>query len=701
MYGSTDDTSPTRQRRRQRQRSRRIPQGVDVVATAPARIDLAGGWTDTPPVCFEHGARVVNMAVSINGKHPFMVRGRRTPRLSIVLPHGDPAVKHEFTTREELDDHQDPTAPCALLKACIVASGILDDFSSSSSSSSDEQDEDEDEQEQEEEGQEQEHKDDERGVSDRKKDRENNIQHLSCRRPDPRGHQLEQGKQQQQQQTSLTTIISTPMTRAVHLVQQRRSPQETFNCSTTGESCTTNTNTNTTTTTTTTTMPYPSPLTPVPKDGLLGHGETSKTLKGEVCRPKSGDGDDGPASSSARRSTMTNDALSSTSTSTSPIPGPSPSPSPRRTPSPSSSSSLEDVLRRTGGGIEMEMTSTLPVGSGMGTSSILAAAALAVLSTLQGRRWQRETGEEELEGEDNDDEEEEEEEGEEREEREVKKADGESGQRKRKRRGDGRLALGRGRQQRRSMTSMTRRSGSGSINSRTMTTDELLTKTLEVEQRMRTGGGWQDQVGGVLPGLKVGAMERQTQEQPLQLSTRVLDMADETVAAIDQRLLLIYTGQTRLAANLLQTVLGQWAGRDPLVVRTMRELVEDATLCEAKLEQGDLASVGEIMTRYFSLKRYLSSTRLDQPPVVAELTRLLTPFMDGSVLAGAGGGGFLAVLLREGVDREAVVQQVREQLGRQDRAALGLTEESEQSMWAWQARIDRQGLYVRVEERIE
>ncbi|KAF9167668.1 hypothetical protein DFQ26_003632 [Actinomortierella ambigua] len=354
----------------------------------------------------------------------------------------------------------------------------------------------------------------------------------------------------------------------------------------------------------------------------------------------------------------------------------------------------------------MEMTSTLPVGSGMGTSSILAAAALAVLSTLQGRRWQREAGEEEQEGEDNDDEEEEEEEEEEGEEerevrevREVKKADGESGRRKRKRRGDGRLVLGRGRQQRRSMTSMIR--SSGGRNSRTMTTDELLAKTLEVEQRMRTGGGWQDQVGGVLPGLKVGAMERQTQEQPLQLSTRVLDMTDETVAAIDQRLLLIYTGQTRLAANLLQTVLGQWAGRDPLVVRTMRELVEDATLCEAKLEQGDLASVGEIMTRYFSLKRYLSSTRLDQPPVVAELTRLLTPFMDGSVLAGAGGGGFLAVLLREGVDREAVVQQVREQLGRQDRAALGLTEESEQSMWAWQARIDRQGLYVRVEERIE
>ena len=27
-----------------------------IVATAPARIDLSGGWSDTPPICFEHGS---------------------------------------------------------------------------------------------------------------------------------------------------------------------------------------------------------------------------------------------------------------------------------------------------------------------------------------------------------------------------------------------------------------------------------------------------------------------------------------------------------------------------------------------------------------------------------------------------------------------------------------------------------------------
>lgn len=36
--------------------ARAVPLGVWVTSTAPARIDLAGGWTDTPPVCYEYAS---------------------------------------------------------------------------------------------------------------------------------------------------------------------------------------------------------------------------------------------------------------------------------------------------------------------------------------------------------------------------------------------------------------------------------------------------------------------------------------------------------------------------------------------------------------------------------------------------------------------------------------------------------------------
>jgi galactokinase/mevalonate kinase-like predicted kinase len=38
------------------------------VAECPARIDLSGGWTDTPPIAYEKGGLVVNAALLINGK---------------------------------------------------------------------------------------------------------------------------------------------------------------------------------------------------------------------------------------------------------------------------------------------------------------------------------------------------------------------------------------------------------------------------------------------------------------------------------------------------------------------------------------------------------------------------------------------------------------------------------------------------------
>src|SRR5205807_1233175 len=39
-----------------------------VWARSPVRLDLAGGWTDTPPYCLEYGGAVVNVATLLNGQ---------------------------------------------------------------------------------------------------------------------------------------------------------------------------------------------------------------------------------------------------------------------------------------------------------------------------------------------------------------------------------------------------------------------------------------------------------------------------------------------------------------------------------------------------------------------------------------------------------------------------------------------------------
>jgi len=39
-----------------------------VTAECPARVDIAGGWSDTPPITYEQGGAVVNVAITVDGQ---------------------------------------------------------------------------------------------------------------------------------------------------------------------------------------------------------------------------------------------------------------------------------------------------------------------------------------------------------------------------------------------------------------------------------------------------------------------------------------------------------------------------------------------------------------------------------------------------------------------------------------------------------
>lgn len=64
-----------------------------------------------------------------------------------------------------------------------------------------------------------------------------------------------------------------------------------------------------------------------------------------------------------------------------------------------------------------------------------------------------------------------------------------------------------------------------------------------------SGGGWQDQVGGLVGGIKVG---RSRASLPLRVEVELLRPPEDFLASLEQHLLLVYTGKTRLARNLLQ-----------------------------------------------------------------------------------------------------------------------------------------------------
>lgn len=74
-------------------------------------------------------------------------------------------------------------------------------------------------------------------------------------------------------------------------------------------------------------------------------------------------------------------------------------------------------------------------------------------------------------------------------------------------------------------------------------------QVLYLEQLLTTGGGWQDQVGGLMGGIKIGLSEAKL---PIAVEAVDLKVSNEVIQMVNERLLLIYTGKTRLARNLLQ-----------------------------------------------------------------------------------------------------------------------------------------------------
>jgi galactokinase/mevalonate kinase-like predicted kinase len=96
---------------------------------SPVRLDLAGGWTDTPPYCLEHGGAVVNLAVLLNGQPPIQVFVRPLTEPRISLRSIDLGASEVITSYAGLTTFRDPHSGFSLPKAALAMAGFLPDFS--------------------------------------------------------------------------------------------------------------------------------------------------------------------------------------------------------------------------------------------------------------------------------------------------------------------------------------------------------------------------------------------------------------------------------------------------------------------------------------------------------------------------------------------------------------------------------------------
>ncbi|KAJ3596769.1 hypothetical protein NHX12_003170 [Muraenolepis orangiensis] len=156
--------------------------------------------------------------------------------------------------------------------------------------------------------------------------------------------------------------------------------------------------------------------------------------------------------------------------------------------------------------------------------------------------------------------------------------------------------------------------------------DTLIHAVLHLEQMLTTGGGWQDQVGGLVGGVKVA---RSIASLPLRVEVERLAPSPHFLDQVQRHLLLVYTGKTRLARNLLQNV---------------HNLVSNSEEC----------GLGACLRRAWQQKKVMVPGC--EPSSVRLMMEVLEPLVLGQSLAGAGGGGFLYLLTRQPLQHQVVLE---------------------------------------------
>ena len=171
---------------------------------------------------------------------------------------------------------------------------------------------------------------------------------------------------------------------------------------------------------------------------------------------------------------------------------------------------------------------------------------------------------------------------------------------------------------------------------------QLFEEVLCLEQMLTTGGGWQDQVGGLTGGIKLvttgPGLPQAIQVTPVALSS-------QTANGLAQRLLLVYTGQQRLAKNLLRNVMSRWMARDPEMVWIQGELARLALAMLQALTTDNLAHFGRLLGEHWGLNNRMDPGCTN--PFIDDLFAVMEPFIWGGKLAGAGGGGYAMVITRD------------------------------------------------------
>jgi D-glycero-alpha-D-manno-heptose-7-phosphate kinase len=160
----------------------------------------------------------------------------------------------------------------------------------------------------------------------------------------------------------------------------------------------------------------------------------------------------------------------------------------------------------------------------------------------------------------------------------------------------------------------------------------LYAKAIELEQeRLRENVGSQDQVATAVGGLNV--IRFNTDDS---IGVEPVDLAPARLAALEDHLMMFYTGSSRIASHVAKNVVSSLADKK-IELRHMHALVGEA---RSILTGGDIADFGRLLDQTWKLKRSIAQG-VSNPAVDDIYDTAMRNGALGGKLLGAGGAGFM------------------------------------------------------------
>lgn len=186
------------------------------------------------------------------------------------------------------------------------------------------------------------------------------------------------------------------------------------------------------------------------------------------------------------------------------------------------------------------------------------------------------------------------------------------------------------------------------------TENSLSYDVLRLEQLMSTGGGWQDQIGGIVKGIKLITTKPGIQNN---FNIEKIKLSVKTKKYLNEKMILINTSQRRLARNLLRDVMGRYICGEPLSKKVLKEIQTLSLKMKESLEKDNISLFCKQLNKQFELSKKVNPGCTNT--CIDFIFSTLDDYIDAKYICGAGGGGFLVVLLKENVTKKDIDKELR------------------------------------------